>query len=409
MATKNIESKISSSFRRIGLSPIVQISEEAEQLASSFEKKTGRPFIFFQRGEVGFDMPAYVAQAFSDAVLVKKLTKYPKSGGAPWFKDAVISHMNEMKIEEITRDNVVATYGGQEGLELAFLQFEGCKAAAFGPIWSAMLENILPYAKFDWTLVPFKEEAGRLKIDAGKLEEVIKDVDVFYLNTPHNPTGKVFSREEMSLVNELCRKNNVLIISDEAYKDLVYDGKKHTSMLEFDGDHIISVFTGSKSFAATGLRMGYSVSRNKKIIENMTKGNYSQTAGLSTPQQHALTVALRDKESRDKWLNFFVKELQERRDIVYEGIKAISNGSTYMPEGAFYFFINLNKFIPKDIKDKDKYLLNRFMDNGIAVVYGSAFGKDFEGYTRLSFSTLEREVLKEGVERLKETLSGFSR
>lgn len=391
----------------LGLSPIVEISERAAKLAPDFEKRTGQPFVYFQRGEVGFDMPAYVANAFSDAVLKKKLTKYPKSGGTSALKDAVISDLKEMNIEGITRDSVVATYGGQEGLELSFLQLEGHNAASFGPIWSCMLENILPYSKFGITLVPFKEIDGRLDINEEKLEQVLQSVDVLYLNSPHNPTGKVFSREELSTINHLCRKNSVIIVSDEAYKDLVYDGKKHASMLEFDGDHIVSVFTGSKSFAATGLRMGYTVSRNKQFIENMIKGNYTQSAGLASPQQYALTEALSNKEEKTKWLRHFNEEMQKRRDIVYEGIKGMTNGNTYRPEGAFYFFVNLNHHIGESMKGDDSKLVDRFMEDGIAVVHGSAFGSEYKGYLRLSFSTLDQNVLQSGIERFKKTVQSL--
>jgi aspartate/methionine/tyrosine aminotransferase len=172
-------------------------------------------------------------------------------------------------------------------------------------------------------------------------------------------------------------------------------------MLEFDGDHIIAVFTGSKSFAATGLRFGYTVTRNKKFIENMTKGNYTQTAGLASPQQHALTVALTNVEEREKWFSALRDGLQKRRDVVYEGLKEFSDGGIYMPEGAFYFFLNLNQYIPEGLENKDQFVVDSLMKDGIAVVHGSAFGKGYEGYVRLSYSMVPDTDLKGGIDRLK--------
>lgn len=391
-----------STFEELGLSPIVEISERAAELAPKFEKETGKPFIYFQRGEVGFDTPKYVANALSDAVLKKGFTKYPKSGGAQWLKIAIINHLAEMNVRNIAEDNIVATYGGQEGLELSFLQLAGARILSFGPIWSCMLENILPYSYSKITLIPFIEGDGKLSIDFDRLDAELSRADIFYLNTPHNPTGKVFSREELTIINELCKKWGVWIISDEAYKDIVFDNNSHVSMLEFDGDHIISVFTGSKSFAATGFRMGYTVSRNKAFIANMIKANYTQTAGLATPQQYALSVALSSIAERLNWFGYLRANLENRRNTIYGGLKALFP-NLYKPEGAFYYFLNLNPFLT-DVQDKDEYLVDKLMSHGIAVVHGSAFGKEYEGYARLSFSTIESEQLRDATMRLTNSL-----
>lgn len=386
--------RTSVNFTSLGLSPIVEISERAAAIAPEFEKETGQPFIYFQRGEIGFDTPAYITNAFCEAVTIKKLTKYPKSGGYQWFKDAVIAHLKEIGISDIHRDNVVATHGGQEGLELAILQIAPqARVASFGPIWSCMLENILPYAQASLEMIPLNLE--NLEIDYIKLDQVLSRSDVLYINTPHNPTGKVFKHNELETINTLCKKHNVFIISDEAYKDIVF-GVKHTSMLEFEGDHIISIFTGSKSFAATGLRMGYAVSRNRSFIEGMTRGNYTQTAGLAGPQQYALASALNLVDQRTEWLNSFIGELYERRSILYAGLSKYFD-KVHCPEGGFYFWINCNSFLNGK---GDKHLVDTLLNNGVAVVHGSAFGAGYEGYVRLSFSTIDKTTLRHAPSQL---------
>lgn len=397
-----MKAKISEVFQQIKLSPIVAISERAKELALNYEKKTGSPFIYFQRGEVGFETPKYVLDAISDAALVKKLTKYPKSGGEAWLKDTVIESLARDRINGIGRENILCTNGGQEGLELLFRLFEGARVASFGPIWCGMLEAILPYAKCDLQLLPLEESDGHLKLNEQTLENALKDADILYINTPHNPTGKVFSAEELEKINQLCKKYGVIVAADEAYKDIVFEGK-HKSMLEFSGEHIVSVFTGSKTFAITGLRAGYIVSRNQQIINYLTKGQQAQCAGVAPIVQYALKTALEKTVEKEQWLEGFVKELRARRDIIVDELKDLFP-DIYKPEGAFYFFIDLNKHIPAEANDKDKYLLDTLINNGIAVVHGSAFGKGYEGHIRISYSTVSQELVREGAKRFKEVL-----
>ena len=230
------------------------------------------------------------------------------------------------------------------------------------------------------------------------------------MNNPHNPTGKVFSAEELREINRLCVENGVTIISDEAYRDIVFDGNRHVSMLEFPGDHIISVFTFSKAFAATGLRVGYTVTRNKDHIPLLTRAEYTQTAGVVTSNQHGFKVAVENVEERDKWINYMVAQLQGRRDVLYEEIKRIFNKPVYRPQGAFYFFLDLNPFIGDNIpmEDRDEFILEKFLEKGIAVIHGSAFSKErYKGYVRISYSTIDEGMILEGIGRMEEVLNSL--
>lgn len=389
--------KLSPAFQNIVLSQIVKISERVRERSVEFEKIHKKPFIRFQRGDLGIETPEYVKKAINEG-LKKGLTKYPKSGGEPWFKDAVINHLEESGIKDINRENVMATYGGQEGLQLVFSVFRRSRCLAFSPCWSCMLDNIFPYTETNYKLLPLKKN---FEIDFDEFEKNLKHAEILYLNNPHNPTGRVFTHEELERINQLCKKYDVLIVSDEAYKDIVFDDNKFHSMLEFDNKNIVSVFTFSKSFAATGFRTGYTVSRNSFIIEKMTLGDYSQTAGVVTFIQYAFKVALENKQERDRWLKSFVNELKERRDIAYEELKKFVK-DVYKPGGTFYFFVNLKKFIDEEVKDYDEYILNLLLENGVAVTPGSAFGRNFEGFVRISTSALEKDLIKEGIKRIGE-------
>lgn len=393
------------SFKDIGLSPIVEISEKAKEIAPEFEKRTKKPFIYFQRGEVGFDTPLFISENINKAIS-NGMTKYPKSGGEYYLKDAIINMLHEDGIEEITRENIVITHGGQEGLQLVFNLFEGATVASFFPIWSCMLENILPYSKNSKLIsIPFKEEGGKFKIDFRGLDEILENCDILYLNNPNNPTGKVFNLYELKTINDLCLKHNVKIVSDEAYKDIVFDGENLISSLSLYGDHIISVFTFSKTFAATGFRIGYVVSRDKNLIEKLIRGDYTQTAGVPSFIQYAFSEGIKDINKRTSWIKNMSSVLQERRDIIFKELHPIFKDDLIKPEGGFCFFLNLNKFSDK-VGDTEEKIMNTFMKNGIAVVPGSSFGNPkSDKYIRVSYSALNTELVTEGVKRIKEILS----
>jgi aspartate aminotransferase len=259
------------SFTAIGFSPIVAISEQIRGLAPEFEK-TGQAFAYLQRGELANPTPGFVIEATKRA-LDAGLTRYPKAGDEPWFKEAVVRHMNrEHGVSDIGPENVIATYGGQEGLQLVFGLFAGGRVLSFGPAWSCVLENIFPYTGFELDTLDLAEFEGRLEVDFEALDTKLAQADILYLNTPQNPSGKVFSREELEQIDALCRKHGVPIVSDEAYKDFVFDGREHVSPLSLPGDHIIGVYTCSKGFASKGFRIGFTICRNQELISRMTPG-----------------------------------------------------------------------------------------------------------------------------------------
>ena len=237
-------------MENISLSPIVAISEEVNKKSA----ETGKDFILFQRGEIGFATPQYIIDA-AIAALNQGMTKYPISGGHIKLKNAIIQKLSKFNnIHNLQPENIIVTHGGQEGLQLAFKLFEGQKAVGFAPVWSCVLENFVPYARTDFKQIPLESD---FSINYNLLEDEIKDAAFLYLNTPHNPTGKIFSKEEIEKIVDICRKHNTFILSDEAYERITFDGKMHFSPMQLDYENIISVYTFSKTHAMTGWRLGY--------------------------------------------------------------------------------------------------------------------------------------------------------
>lgn len=395
--------KIHPSFANIGLSKIVQVSERARLLAPEFEKRTGTPFIYFQRGEVGYPVPAFMGDALREAV-EKGLTKYPKAGGEGFYKQAVLKDLEMRGITGLKQDNLVACAGGQEGLELVFAFMRGRTCAGFTPCWSCMFDNIFPYTETEFIQVPLRAELG-WAIDFAALEATLPLVDTFYFNSPHNPTGRVFSRADIQRVCDLCTKYGVLLVCDEAYKDLAFTGEHYSPLADERNQNLVVINTFSKGMAATGFRVGYIASRRADLIDYFTRGEYSQTAGVPTPIQYACAKAL-EHPKLPEWMTGYRAEMRARAAALADNLDPRLNA--HAPEGAFYCFINL---APPGLSEAalaahEASTVDRLMTAGIAVVPGSAFGKSFSGYVRLSFSTLAPEVIAEGAKRFNKIVLG---
>jgi aspartate/methionine/tyrosine aminotransferase len=386
------------------MSPIVAISEKIRFLAPEFER-SGEKFAYLQRGELADPTPQFLVDATQRA-LVAGLTRYPKAGGEMWFKDAVIRHLEEEHgITDLKPEHILCTYGGQEGLQLVFGLLGGGRVLSFGPVWSCVLENIFPFTGFETDMLELIENEGRLEVDFDELDRRLASADALYLNTPHNPTGKVFSREELARIHELCARHGVRIVSDEAYKDIVFDGGEHFSPLRFGDDKTVGVFTFSKSFAATGFRIGFTVCRDAELIHRLTLGEYTQTAGVVPFIQRAIADALVETQERPQWQDRLVQSLQRRRDLICERLEPVFGKDLYKPEGAFYLFPNLGRHVPEAPEGAQikEFILQRFLDQGIAVVPGPAFGDArYERHVRLSFSGVSEEVLGAGLDRMLE-------
>ena len=388
-------------MENISLSPIVAISEEVNRKSSD----TGKEFILFQRGEIGFQTPQYIIDALTDA-LKQGMTKYPISGGHIKLKNAILNKLSSFNnINNLEPDNVVVVHGGQEGLQLVFKLFENQRVVAFAPVWSCVLENFVPYCRTDLRQIPLEKD---FSIDYYLLEKEIKDAALLYLNSPHNPTGKIFSREEVEKIVEICSKYGVYILSDEAYEKITFDGKQHFSPMQLDYENIIAVYTFSKTYAMTGWRLGYLVSRNKKITNIIKLGDYTQTAGVPTYTQFAGAEALTNSKMEEQSVDNFMKEFALRRDALYEGLKSI-DGITLpvKPEGAFYIFPDFSEFIPQNISKEESrlYIYRKLFDAGVATVYGSCFGNYFQNNLRFSYSTTNIQQIEEGLNRIRRALN----
>jgi len=387
----------SPSLENIRMSPIVLISEEARTRAEAFEA-SGRTFIPFQRGEIDLPTPAHITAALVEGV-EKGLTRYPKSGGEEFFRRAVVERLRrDYAVGDLDTSNVVAMYGGQQGLELCFKLFSS--GAGFSPTWSCALENFVPHAGIDFEEVPLN---GDFSVDYDRVEKAVRGRDFFYLNNPQNPTGKVFTRDELDTITGICDRHGVFIVADEAYERIVYDGLTHETMARVQSDRVITVFTFSKTFAMTGWRLGYVVTRNAHVAKLLRLGNYTQTAGVTTFLQYAGAHALDNHAESDRAVATMMDEFTRRRDALYEGLRDLPDVRIDRPHGAFYMFPDFSRRIPASVSDEDRprWVYEQLMEVGVATVYGSCFGRHFADNVRLSFSATPVPVVEEAVDRIR--------
>ena len=392
MFSKNLEN--------VRMSPIVSISEEVKKRSREFKERTGKDFLLFQRGEVDFATPQYIKDAAIKG-LELGLTKYPKSGGESFFKEAVLQKLEYYNnIKGLTPENIVATYGGQEGLELAFKLFEGKKGAGFAPCWSCVLENFVPYCDIDFIEVPLEPN---FSVNYTALENIMPQISFFYLNTPQNPSGKLFNEEEIIKITELCKAYNVFLITDESYESIIFDGEKTFSALSLPYKNILSVYTLSKTYSMTGWRIGYLATRNEHITKLMLLGNYTQTAGVTTFIQYAAAEALNNREEGKKAIEAMVMEYKLRRDALFIVLQNIPGLKVYKPYAGFYFFPEFSEITPKNLTGEERklFVFNELMNAGIATVYGSCFGKYFINNVRFSFSATNIAVINDAASRIE--------
>ncbi len=216
------------------------------------------------------------------------------------------------------------------------------------------------------------------------------------LNTPSNPSGAVYSREELEEIAEVLKGTDILVWSDEMYEKIMYDGKEFTAAASISEDmyqRTITINGLSKAVAMTGWRFGYIATPKVEIVKAMTKLQGQVTSNINSITQHAAIPALQGDADAD--IEMMRKEFEKRRDIAVESFNAIKGISCVSPQGAFYLFVNIKEIS----SDSMKFAADLLEEKGVAVVPGLAFG--MEGYFRFSFAT-DLASIQEGIKRIKD-------
>ena len=362
----------------VGFSDIVQIRNKVMELRAE-----GLQVHMLHGGEPFFETPEEIKYAAIKA-LVENQTHYAASSGVLPLRKALVEKLAAKNGIRVTADEVIATVGGSQGLYGAFQSVldPGDDALVFSPYWTP-IGDLVTGAQARPLLVP--TTTARRNGIRNTLEQFsTPQTRAIYYNTPQNPSGLVFTRSEAEEVAAFAIERDLIVIADEAYEDLVYDGE-HVSIASLPGmaERTITSFTFSKTYGMTGWRAGYAVAK-EPFMTALRKIVLYSTNGVATPVQYAMIQALTTPESEIARIR---EEYRKRRDLLVAGLNAVGLECA-SPAGAFYAFPNVEK-IHKISKTAAQILLEKAH---IATIPGSVFGAQGEGHLRFGYAIAPKEI-----------------
>lgn len=343
------------------------------------------------QGDVSFDAPDTFKQAVIKAVADNR-THYLPTPGIPELRKAVAEKMRRDNSTPVGGDDeIVITNGGTHGLYAVFqaLLEPGDEVIIPSPEWPPTMAIVLA-AHGVPVQVPLHERLG-FRWDLDEVERAITPkTKVLYLNSPNNPSGGILTRADIERLAAIAKERDLWVVSDEAYEHVLFDGE-HVSIASLPGmyERTIPVYTLSKSYAITGVRVGYFAIKDKALRARATKVVLYTTSNVSSLAQYGSVGAL---EGSQDCIKEFQRELKERRDFFYTGLSEAAPGvfSGTPPNGAFYAFVKINAEWAKDAGITGDSLswamAEHLIKNArIGCVPGVDFGAESEGYLRFCF------------------------
>jgi aspartate aminotransferase len=373
---------------RVPFSGIIRIRDMMYSVENPFR---------LDQGDVSFDAPDTVKSAMRRAIDENR-SHYVQTTGVPRLLELLAEKMRRQNGTPVgSPDEVMVTTGGIHAIYVvcqALLE-PGDEVILPDPTWPPALSNVLA-AQGSVVACPVHEHLG-WRYDLAELEsKITRKTRAIYVNSPHNPTGGVLSREDVERIAEIVRERNLWLISDEAYEDVLYDGSEHVSPASLPGmyERTIPVYTFSKSYAMTGLRLGYVAARDEKLRERMKKVLFLSASNVASVVQFGGIGAL---EGSQEFTAAFREELATRRDLFYAGIRqhAADVFSGAPPHGAFYAFLKIDPSWKPDRPQPSVSwaMTEQLIQQGrIGCVPGVDFGSHGEGYVRFCFARERREL-----------------
>jgi aspartate aminotransferase len=357
-------------------------------------RQQGQTVFQFEGGEPFMNTPEFIKEAMIRAVQENR-SRYAPSSGIIELREAIAEKVREKNQLPAQSRDVIVLNGGMQGLFGAFQSVvdPGDEVIVFSPFWTP-IKDLIAHCQGKTVLLPTNE--ARVEGFAETLERYSTPrTKAIYYNTPQNPTGQVFTEAEANDVARFAQERDVIVIADEAYEDLVYEGE-HFSIGSIPGmfGRTITCFTFSKSFAMTGWRLGYAVAC-EPWMTGLQKTTLYSSNGVSTPTQWAGLAAFRTPG--DLLENNRLAYLQ-RRDLLVNGLNELGLVCE-KPAGAFYAFPKVTR-VSSDSREAAEFLLERAQ---VATVPGVVFGIHGEGHLRFSFST-SLEMIEAGIDSLRRNL-----
>jgi aspartate aminotransferase len=372
---------------RLGTETAFEVLNKAREL-----ERQGKSIIHLEIGEPDFDTPANVVQAGIDA-LRKGWTHYSPSAGLPELRKAIAEYVSRTRGVEVSPDEVVVVPGGKPIMFFTMLALidEGDEVIYPNPGFP-IYESMINYVGGKAVPIQLREERD-FAMDVDELAPLITGrTRLIILNSPQNPTGGVLPRQEIERVARAIGERNILVLSDEIYSRLQFEGEPF-SIMQVPGmqDRTILLDGFSKTYAMTGWRIGYGVMR-KDLATHITRLMTNSNSCTASFTQMAGVEALRGDQSA---VGRMCAEFKHRSEVFVAGLNRIKGFSCHMPKGAFYVFPNITA-----TGWKSKPLADALLEQaGVAALSGTAFGRFGEGYLRFSVAN-SMENLEKALERI---------
>lgn len=355
-------------------------------------KAEGFDVCSFSAGEPDFDTPDHIKQAAKQALDDGK-TKYGAAAGEMPLRQAIANKLKKDNNLDYKAENVIVTNGGKHSLYnliMALIE-EDDEVIIPAPYWLSYPEMVtLAGGK---SVIVATTAENEYKITPAQLEEAITPkTKLFVLNSPSNPTGSVYTPDEIKALAEVIVKHDILVVSDEIYEKILYDGTTHLSIGAVNEEIFKRTLISNgfaKAYSMTGWRVGY-IAGDVNIIKAMTTIQSHSTSNVCTFAQYGAIAAL---ESSQDCVAEMLVSFAQRRKVMYSAVQSIANISTPLPAGAFYLFIDISKTGLKSLEFCDKLLTQE----KVATIPGVAFGDD--NCIRLSYAT-DMDSIEKGMTRL---------
>jgi len=369
------ELRLAERMSRLGTETAFEVLNKARGL-----ERQGKKIIHLEIGEPDFDTPKNVVEAGIDA-LKAGWTHYGPAAGLPELRTAIAEDISRSRGVKVTSDWVVVVPGGKPIIFFTILALADVGDEVIYPNPGfPIYESMIHYVGAKAVPVRLREEKD-FSLDVDELANSITDrTKLIVINSPHNPTGGVLSKRDIEAIAEAIGDRNIMVLSDEIYSRLMFDGGAHHSIMAEPGfmDRTILLDGFSKTYAMTGWRMGYAVMR-PDLAAHITRLATNSTSCTASFTQVAGIEAIRGPQAT---VDAMRSEFQKRRDAFVAGLNRIKGFSCRVPKGAFYVFPNVTKTGWKSKKLADALL----EEAGVACLSGTAFGDFGEGYLRFSIA-----------------------
>ena len=373
-------------------SATLAITAKAKQM-----KEDGIDVIGLGAGEPDFNTPSPIIEAAYRAMKEGKTT-YTPSGGLPALKDAIIAKLKRDQRLDYTREQVMVGTGAKHVLYTLFQATlnDGDEVIIPAPYWVSYPEQVKLAGGVPVIVEATADEA--FKVSAEQIEQAITDATrALIINSPSNPTGMIYTKEELEAIADVAKRHDLWIISDEIYEKLMYGGNEHVSIAQLSQDAYDRTFVVngvSKSHAMTGWRIGY-VAGPAEAVKAMTNIASHSTSNPTTPSQYAAIEAYNGDQQVVEEMR---ADFERRLDVVYPKLSAVPGFRVLYPEGAFYLLPDVSEAMEKTGFDTvDAFAKALLEEAKVAVIPGSGFGS--KTTIRLSYAT-SLEALEEAIERI---------